>query len=150
MSGQYTLFDTPPAVQLPRPKITVRRERKGATTDGESIGTTAYGHRAEGRALAEKGMQRALDRAGSAWVESIVAEARAWCAKRGGHRITLEQFRQDARSSPVSHKAWGSLPRILCKAGLLAPVTHADGSAVFTPAGSLKTHAHPVRVWLVL
>lgn len=133
MSGQYTLFDTPPAVQLPLPRITIRRQPKG-----------------EGRALAEEGMQRALDRAGSAWVESIVAEARAWCAKRGGHRITLEQFRQDARSSPVSHKAWGSLPRILCKAGLLAPVTHADGSAVFTPAGSLKTHAHPVRVWLVL
>lgn len=102
------------------------------------------------RHLGEEGMRMALENAGSEWAADILAEARDWFAVRSGQRVTMEQFRQDARNKPASHKAWGSLPKLLCKAKVIAPIAHPDGSAVYTPAGSLRTHGHPVRVWLVL
>ena len=101
------------------------------------------------RAAKERGQQLAIDFAGD-WKEAVLLELRDWIAMhvaQGHTTMTFEQFRHDARSKPESHKAWGSLPTIACKAGLIAPMTHADGSPVMRPAESVKTHGHPVRVW---
>lgn len=79
---------------------------------------------AQGSALKEQGMQMAIDFAGD-WPEEVILELRAWLAVQkaiGLTNISIEQFRSQAKSQPDSHKCWGSLPRMACKAGLLAPM----------------------------
>jgi hypothetical protein len=101
------------------------------------------------RAAKEHGQQLAIDFA-SDWKDAVLLELRGWSAihkARGNSTMTLEQFRAEARSQPDSHKAWGALPAIACRAGLIAPKTHSDGSPVMRNAESVKTRAHPVRVW---
>jgi hypothetical protein len=108
---------------------------------------------AASRAAKEHGQQLAIDFAGEDWKARVLVELRAWCATRraqGHEEITMEQFRAVARNVPTSHKAWGTLPAIACKAGILAPMAHADGSPVMRFAESVKTHRHPVRAWRLL
>ncbi|MCC2632156.1 MAG: hypothetical protein K0S48_42 [Ramlibacter sp.] len=84
------------------------------------------------------------------WTAAVMVELRAWVAMRraqGQTTMTFEQFRHDAVAVPHSHKSWGSLPAIACRAGLIAPMNHADGSPVMRAAESVKTHGHFVRVW---
>jgi hypothetical protein len=84
------------------------------------------------------------------WTAAVMVELRAWVATRRaqGHIVmTFEQFRHDAVAVPHSHKSWGSLPAIACRAGLISPMNHADGSPVVRAAESVKTHGHFVRVW---
>ena len=102
------------------------------------------------RAAKDRGQQLALDLAGTEWKESVLAELGAWCAVRRaqGHTdMTMEQFRAVAKASPPSHKCWGTVPAIACRAGILAPMVHPDGSPVMRAAESVKTHGHFVRVW---
>jgi hypothetical protein len=104
---------------------------------------------AASRAAKEQGMQAALDFS-SDWKDAVLLELRGWIAihKAQGHSsMTFEQFRHQARNQPASHKAWGSLPSIACRAGLIRAMKHPDGSPVMRCAESLKTHGHPVRVW---
>lgn len=103
-------------------------------------------------AAKEQGQQLALELAGD-WKDRVLMELRGWLAihrAQGNSTMTLEQFRADAKNQPASHKAWGSLPRLACKEGLIAPALHGDGSPVTRPAESVKTHGHLVRVWLNL
>lgn len=100
-----------------------------------------------GESLKRSGMQLALVFAGDDWAVLVVAEFRAWLAEQkalGLTWITVEQFRSQAANQPESHKACGSLPRLLCRAGLIAP------TGQFVRAASPRTHAHPVSKWRVL
>jgi hypothetical protein len=101
------------------------------------------------RAAKDRGQQLAIFFDGE-WTAAVLAELEAWIAARreqGYTEMTFEQFRHDAIAVPHSHKAWGSLPRLACAAGLIAPMVHADGSPVMRAAESVKTHGHFVRVW---
>lgn len=102
-------------------------------------------------AAKDHGQQLALTFA-TEWREAVLMELRGWLAihrAKGHSTMTFEQFRHEARNQPGSHKAWGALPAIACREGLIAPLTHTDGSPVMRRAESEKTHAHPVRVWKV-
>lgn len=95
------------------------------------------------------GMQLALDIAGD-WRDRVLVELRAWCADQraqGLTEITLEQFRAVALNVPPAHQCWGSVPSLACKAGILEPMAHPDGSPVMRFAESVRTHRHPVRAW---
>lgn len=105
----------------------------------------------EGQRRKAEGQQLALD-IDESWADRMVAEFRAWAAKRvamGLRVATIEEFRASTAYQPQSHKAWGSVPRLLVKAGLIRPQTHPDGSPVYVKAAAVKTHAHPVRQWLL-
>lgn len=104
------------------------------------------------RAGKQVGQQLALDMAGD-WKADVLVELRAWLAVhrgQGNTTMTLEQFRAQAVNQPHSHKAWGALPAIACKAGLIEAILHDDGSAVMRRAESVRTHAHPVRLWRIV
>ena len=101
------------------------------------------------RAAKDRGQQMSIMFDGE-WTAAVLVELEAWIATRraqGVTEMTFEQFRHAAVSQPHSFKAWGSLPRLACAAGLIAPMVHADGSPVMRAAESLKTHCHHVRVW---
>jgi hypothetical protein len=104
------------------------------------------------RAAKEHGQQLAIDFA-TDWRDAVLLELRGWIAihkARGFTEMTFEQFRHEARNQPASPKAWGGLAAVACRAGLIAPKTHSDGSPVMRNAESVKTRAHPVRVWQCL
>lgn len=104
---------------------------------------------AAGLALKADGQAAALAGAGD-WAHEIMAEARAWCARQkalGLRTVTIEEFRAQAMAQPASHKAWGSLPKVLQAAKLLRPALTAAGEPVFKRAAAPKTHGHFVRVW---
>jgi hypothetical protein len=101
------------------------------------------------RAAKDRGQQLSIMFDGE-WSVAVMVELRAWLARRaaeGQDTFTFEQFRHDAISQPSSHKSWGSLPAIACRAGLIEPMNHPDGSPVMVRAESVKTHSHPVRRW---
>jgi hypothetical protein len=103
------------------------------------------------QAAKEQGMQLALSFA-TDWRDAVLLELRGWIAihkARGNSTMTFEQFRAEAKNQPGSHKAWGALPKIACAENLIAPKTHSDGSPVMRNAASVKTKAHPVRVWAI-
>ena len=92
----------------------------------------------------------ALVNAGEAWQCAVLIEARRWCAdqkRRGIKVVTIEEFRAACCAQPHSPKAWGSVPGMLQRAGLIAPEVSADGHQVFRRAAAPKTHGHPVRAW---
>lgn len=104
-----------------------------------------------GAALKADGQQAAFEFSGK-WRDTVVDEFGAWVAtqKAAGFRtVTIEAFRAQTNNAPESHKAWGSLPATLCKAGLIAPDLDADGNPRYVRAAAPKTHAHPVRLWRV-
>lgn len=107
---------------------------------------------AASQAAKHTGQQLALDMSGD-WKTSVLLELRGWLAihrAKGHSTMTFEQFRHEAKSQPGSHKAWGSLPGIACRADLIAPLVHPDGSPVMRSAESVKTHGHHVRVWALV
>lgn len=100
---------------------------------------------AKGEALKRAGQQIALDFAGD-WAERVVAEFTAWVAAQraqGFKTVTIEAFRAQARNNPPTSKAWGSLPRLAVKRGLIAPTER------YTKAAAPRTRSHPVRVWSI-
>jgi hypothetical protein len=106
--------------------------------------------RARGEALKREGMQAALDFAGEDWRELVVREFREWAKRQvalGMRTAKIEEFRAVARCHPPTTKAWGSLPRILIKEGLIRPVIGADGYPVRRPAAAARTHAHHVILY---
>lgn len=109
-------------------------------------------HQSAGESLKATGMQLALDYSGD-WAEEVVDELAAWlhAQKRMGlTTITIEQFRGRAICKPASANAWGSLPRLAIKAGLIAPHWVAPGVQMRVKAASPKTHAHEVKSWVIL
>lgn len=108
---------------------------------------------AHGAALKDSGMQLALDYAGQQWRDAVLEEFRAWVTTqkaRGEREVSIEMFRSQSTEQPTTHKAWGSLPKLAVKAGLIAPLTDSDGNRVYRRAASAKTHAHPVGFWRLL
>lgn len=98
--------------------------------------------------LKQAGQQTALDHAGRKWTESTLDKLRAFCKARkdmGRSRFRLEEFRAVAEAAgwelPPTSKAWGALPRIARRAGIIRATDK------FEPAKSPKTHSHWVRVW---
>lgn len=103
-----------------------------------------------GQQRKEAGQQLALFNADD-WVDTAISRLKEFCASRkqaNAPQFRLEEFRMHVESigveAPPSHKAWGSLPRIAMKHGLIAPTNE------YQSAQSARTHAHPVRVWVAL
>lgn len=103
-----------------------------------------------GQQLKEAGLQLAESSAGS-WVDDMLAALATFCIVRKDHGLPLfrfEEFRQAAikagHSEPKSHKAWGCLPRLAVKRGLIA------WTGKHVPAHSAKTHGHYIKVWQAL
>jgi len=113
--------------------------------------TTVLNER-HGERLKTEGMQQALDFSGP-WGEAVVLELTGWLATQkamGIRDVTIEQFRAQASNQPESHKAWGSLPGMACKANLLRPKWAAPGVQARIRAAAPKTHAHEVKVWEIV
>lgn len=103
------------------------------------------------RAAKDAGQQLALDYSGE-WRDTVLGEFDRWLrAERAAGRdeVVLEDFRASTHNHPASNKAWGALPRMACGAGLIQPAVSSDGSPKYRAARSVRTHAHPVRVWRV-
>lgn len=84
------------------------------------------------------------------WTALAIDEFRTWAERQKARDIktvTVEMFRAQAKHQPDTHKAWGVLPRLLCKAELIAAHTDARGRPLYQRAASPRTHAHPVRLW---
>jgi len=96
-----------------------------------------------GEQLKRAGQQLSLNFAGD-WSERVVAEFRGWAAiekARGMRTCTIERFRAEAQNHPPTHKAWGSLPRLLVKAGLI------ESTGEYRKAAAPRTRSHPVALW---
>jgi hypothetical protein len=99
-----------------------------------------------GADLKAEGQQLALEFSGD-WRDLVVAEFRAWASaerEKGLGETTIERFRAAAKHQPASHKAWGALPGVLCRKGLIEPTGR------YVKAVSPRTHAHPVQLWRVV
>lgn len=104
---------------------------------------------AESRAAKDAGQQLALDYSG-AWRDTILIDLAAWLREQkaaGQNEVVLEAFRAATTNHPASSKAWGALPRMACRAGLIRAATGIDGAPKYRPAQAVRTHGHPVRVW---
>lgn len=101
-----------------------------------------------GRALKREGQQRAAEHAGSEWSAMILKALRLWLnviKAQGRNEFRFEEFRATCTKAmqPVSSKAWGALPRMAVRDGLIM------ATGKYAQATSEKTHAHPVMVWRV-
>lgn len=101
-----------------------------------------------GLQLKERGQQIALFNCGEDWLEQTIDNLRAFCKVRKQIRrpvFRFEEFREIAEERgwplPASHKAWGSLPRVAIKHGLIV------WTGKHVPAESHRTHGHYVKTW---
>jgi hypothetical protein len=96
------------------------------------------------------GQQLALDYSGHDFKTALPQALSMWCQRIGKHaEFRFEQFREWALNTellpePKSANAWGSIPRIAVGMGLIA------ATGKYEKATALKTHSHPVQVWVVL
>lgn len=104
-----------------------------------------------GQALKEAGQQLALFHAGSDWAETTIERLKAFCLERklaGRLNFRFEEFVQVLKSSgcdqPPSPNAYGALPRIACRDGLI------QFTGQYENARSPKTRSHPVKIWRAL
>ena len=102
-----------------------------------------------GKARKEAGQQLALFHAGD-WAETTIERLKAFCLERkasGRIDFRFEEFVQVLKSSgcdqPPSPNAYGALPRIACRNGLIA------FTGQYENARSPKTRSHPVKIWRV-
>lgn len=100
-----------------------------------------------GQKLKLEGLLLAQSNAGS-WVDDMLAQLAVFCTTRkalGEPCFRFEEFRQGVIAlgwdEPKSHKAWGCLPRLAVKRGLIA------WTGKHVPALSAKTHGHYIKVW---
>jgi hypothetical protein len=104
---------------------------------------------AASRAAKDAGRQLALDYSGE-WRDTILIDLSRWLREQkaaGRSEVVLESFRAVTTNHPVSTKAWGALPRMACRAGLIRAATGSDGAPKYRPAQAVRTRRHPVRVW---
>jgi hypothetical protein len=104
-----------------------------------------------GRAAKDKGQADALAGAGLTWTDAVIYSLRLFIRYRvrPGGEFLFESFRDYYTSGgrgplPKSPNAWGAIPRIAARKGLIV------WTGKYAPAKSIKTHAHPVKVWRVL
>lgn len=99
-----------------------------------------------GNQLKEEGQALALEHAGAPWAERAMGLLRRFCGSAFARRpFAFEDFRAWATAQgledPPSPNAWGGLPRIAIRDGLMHP------TGEYRPARSPMTHAHPVRLY---
>lgn len=104
-----------------------------------------------GKDLKEEGQQLALFNAGTGWSERTIDRLKAFCLERkasGLLHFRFEEFVQVLKSSgcdqPPSPNAYGALPRIACRNGLI------EFTGQYENAKSPKTRCHPVKIWRAL
>lgn len=104
-----------------------------------------------GSALKIQGMSMAIEHAEIAcpgWTDRTIEALRVFCIdiKRSGHgSFVMEDFRSTREHDlPISHKSWGSIPVIATRRGIIS------ATGEYRQAKSIKTHSHPVRVWIAL
>lgn len=100
-----------------------------------------------GNQLKEEGQALALEHAGVPWRERAIDLLRRYCRSvEPREEFAFEDFRAWATAcgleNPPSSNAWGSLPRIAIRDGLMRPTGR------YRPAFSPMTHAHPVRLYV--
>lgn len=82
------------------------------------------------------------------WSDRTITALRIFCEnlKAGDRREFLfEEFRVTRGSdAPHSHKAWGSIPGVAIRLGII------KFTGRYEPAKSLKTHGHEVRVYVAM
>lgn len=101
-----------------------------------------------GRKLKEAGQQLALIGAGNEWLDATMSRFQTFCKARieaGQPNFKFEDFRNtlqaEGAAQPHSPNAFGALPRIACKSGLI------QFTGDYQNATSPKTRSHPVKVW---
>src|SRR5689334_20856290 len=96
---------------------------------------------AESRRARDAGLERARSLNGQ-WLEDAMKALRQFCAVRS--HVTVEEFRHwwvaNGGYEPTKHFAWGALGNAMNRCGWLAFES-------YRAAKSIKTHAHPVRVY---
>lgn len=99
---------------------------------------------AESRRARDRGIRKTAA-VNAAWLDEALAGMRRYCA--GKTEVTVEAFRhwwlEQGGAAPSSPKAWGALGNRINNCGWLVFVG-------YQPAKSVKTHAHPVRVYRVI
>lgn len=100
-----------------------------------------------GKQRKASGQALVLENESKEWVERFTRIATNYLASLPkGALFAIEDVRAYAETcglpDPHSHKVWGSLPRVLIKAGL--PMVMTDKTR---KAYSPKTHAHRVNLW---
>lgn len=102
-----------------------------------------------GQLLARQALDRLEAREGDEWRDDLMSlwpRFSARLASLGRAEFRIEEFREFALASglrePVSHHAWGCVPRWL--KGLVV------ATGRYESAQSARTHGHPVRVYRVL
>lgn len=111
-----------------------------ARTRASTVLVTGEQRKSAGQALV-------LENEPKEWVDRFTFLAKCYLASLPeGSLFAIEDLRNYCDTcglpEPHSHKVWGSLPRILLKAGL--PMVMTDKTR---KAHSPKTHAHRVNLW---
>ena len=104
-----------------------------------------------GEQLKRNGQKQALDHSGSVWLSKVMDTMRFWLVLRKSRDEPLFRF-EELRAYceqfhdliPASHFAWGALPRVAVRAGLI------EFTDKYVKAESPKTHSHPVKQWRAL
>lgn len=98
-----------------------------------------------GQELKEQGQDVALEHAGGDWQAQALDHLQRFVAGRS-EPFAIEDFRAWAVANgmpmPVTHKAWGALPCIASRRGLIR------STDTYRKARSARTHAHPVLLWV--
>lgn len=98
-----------------------------------------------GKELKERGQDIALEHAGEDWQALALVHLQQFVAGRR-EPFAIEDFRAYALPrglpAPVTHKAWGALPGLAARRGLIR------STETYRKARSARTHAHPVLLWV--
>ena len=113
----------------------------------QDAGARAFTALVSGAERKAAGQALALENESGDWVERFTFLAKCYLASLPeGALFAIEDLRSYCDTcglpEPHSHKVWGSLPRVLMKAGL--PMVMTDKTR---KAHSPKTHAHRVNLW---
>lgn len=99
-----------------------------------------------GRELMERALAQ-VQEGQEPWIAQAMALLRRYLAHYAGPEFKIESFRTFAVAcglpAPRSHHAWGALPRLAVRDGLI------EWTGRYEPATSVRTHGHPVRVYRV-
>ncbi|WP_175848542.1 hypothetical protein [Burkholderia multivorans] len=101
-----------------------------------------------GEQLKAEGQAAAAKAAGESWRDAAITALKDFAATNYVHSgrtdFTIDEFRDaGACPEPANPNAWGSLPRVAVKLGVLNPTF--DTQTARRP----KAHARTVRVWKV-
>lgn len=104
----------------------------------------------EGELRKANGQFLAIKRAGQLWQENALVALRKFLKTVHGRAITpvftFEEFRVyceiEGMTPPASFNAWGALPKVAVKAGLIA------WTGGYVKAVRAEAHARPIKLWI--